>query len=277
MDTPQNQAPPLQDILEKALQHFSHCRLDRAAMAEEGFKDNAPMIAEPLAYLDPEASFEDAWVSAISAAMGRHQEETDAMENAHRKAYKDLKEIEDISERNKERSQLAKKHAGEKLELKSRHDLALNELTQGYPKHPDLEGWIQEQERKMAEENQGVVEGDIHVKPIPLDIRGFKPEPVEKGVRFSRTSGKGSFVDFGKKIAIDRWKDPVTTLAALQPASEKWPTLTVFGPPKYLKLCAELAAEHGFKITNPEVQEMAEAIKKIRGVQQVGRSAGPKM
>ena len=44
-------------------------------------------------------------------------------------------------------------------------------------------------------------------------------------------------------------------LAALQLSAQKWGTLQVYGSDNYKRLCVDLAVEHGFRITNPELQE----------------------
>jgi hypothetical protein len=43
-------------------------------------------------------------------------------------------------------------------------------------------------------------------------------------------------------------------LAALQLGAQKWGTLTITGPDEFKQLCAELAEQHGFKISNPELR-----------------------
>ncbi|MFW8584676.1 LPD7 domain-containing protein [Rhizobium beringeri] len=52
-------------------------------------------------------------------------------------------------------------------------------------------------------------------------------------------------------------KDREVVLAAMQVASRKWGSLTINGTDSYKALAIELAAEHGFKITNPELQGQA--------------------
>lgn len=277
---PQDIIPTLQEIREKALQHFSHCHLNRAP---DGDNEDAPLMNVDIqAYRDPEASIEEAWVAAISAAMARHMEETIELERNQKANRKALNEIEDFDERKTMRIVLTQQHAAEKIALKERQDAALQEFIQGYPKHPDFDAWVQEQERKISEENQGEVEGSPHVPPKHLDIRDFKYEILEHGVRFRRSSGTGSFTDFGKKISITDWQDPHTTLAALQLASEKWESFTIYGPPEYMNACAKLAAIHGFKIDNPEVQEMVRAIRISQGLSDpekktLDQPRGPKM
>ena len=43
-------------------------------------------------------------------------------------------------------------------------------------------------------------------------------------------------------------------LAALQLSAQKWGTISVRGDDQFKRTCVELAAEHGFKIVNPELQ-----------------------
>lgn len=43
----------------------------------------------------------------------------------------------------------------------------------------------------------------------------------------------------------------------MQVASQKWGSLTINGTDRYNALAVELAAGHGFKVTNPEMQRYA--------------------
>lgn len=269
----QNSTPTLQEIRDKALQHFSMCRLDRKA--HDGDEDAPALIVDLDAHRDPNATVEEAWVSALSAAMARHESEITAMKQRHRAEQKAIYEIDDVEERKTERIVQAQRHAAEKLALKERQDAAMQEFLQGYPKHPDFDAWVKEQERKVAKENQGELEGDSFVKPNHADIRGFRHEVCENGVRFRRPSGKGHFTDTGRKISVSEWQDPQTTLAAMQLAQEKWGSFTVFGPAKYKQLCAKLAIEHGFEINNPEMKELIQTIR--GGAKQAAEPPRPKM
>ena len=60
---------------------------------------------------------------------------------------------------------------------------------------------------------------------------------------------------------VKDWKNPDTVLAALQVASTKWETITVNGNDAYKETAARLAAEHGFKITNPEMQDRIQQLR----------------
>jgi hypothetical protein len=245
-------ATGLQDILEKALVHFCQCRLDR-----NGSQDHTDDYVGP----DPEASVEDAWVVALASAMEHQQEEKESLERKLAKERKELKKVEDFDERKAMSIVLSQRHAAEKISLKERQNAALKEFLTGYPKHPDLDAWLEAQAQSPSAKSEVGIEGGTDIAPVPADIRGFQAELLQGAVRFTQAAGKGSFTDFGKKITIDKWKDRNATLAALQLATEKWAGVTVFGPKKYLKMCAELAVEHGFEIDNPEVQKMVQGLR----------------
>lgn len=63
-----------------------------------------------------------------------------------------------------------------------------------------------------------------------------------------------------------------TGLAALQLSGQKWGTFTVHGNERFRLLCVELAAEHGFKVANPELQH---AIAAARERYRVERNTQP--
>ena len=63
-----------------------------------------------------------------------------------------------------------------------------------------------------------------------------------------------SFTDRGKRIDVWQAQDEAAVLAALQLGVQKWGTLTIIGPDEFKQLCAELAAQQGFKISNPELR-----------------------
>jgi hypothetical protein len=165
------------------------------------------------------------------------------------------------------RSVIAAEQAAEKAALKEKHQKEREQWRQRFRPYPDLEQWqrmhqspeLAEQWRHRASEPQRI-EGDRSEPPTPRDIRAYVPEIVGQQVHYSRRDegggGRGvSFVDKGKSIDIHDWRDRDTTLAALQLSAQKWGSFTVTGCDEYKAMCAKLAAEHGFKITNPELQE----------------------
>jgi hypothetical protein len=71
-----------------------------------------------------------------------------------------------------------------------------------------------------------------------------------------------SFTDHGRRIDVQEAHDEAATLAALQLGVAKWGKVTVYGADHYKAMCVRLAAEHGIRIANPELQSQVEAAKK---------------
>ena len=61
-----------------------------------------------------------------------------------------------------------------------------------------------------------------------------------------------AFIDRGRRIDSHDWRSRV--LAALQLSQQKWGAITVTGNDTYKAMCADLAAERGFRVINPELQ-----------------------
>lgn len=161
--------------------------------------------------------------------------------------------------RNALASVLAAERAAESAALGERHKRERGELREQFAPWPDFEQW----QRQQHGQGQGrgrapaSTRGDRSEPPTPRDIRSFKPEIRGDEVHYARRADEAadaSFIDRGKRIAIhDLNRDSV--LAALQLSAAKWGHFTVNGTDEYKALCATLAAEHGFKIDNPELQE----------------------
>jgi len=124
--------------------------------------------------------------------------------------------------------------------------------------------------RAQAKQERNVgIEGDTYVEPKPRKYDNFTayvPEQRGEAIRYAHkyddgSAGKIAFVDTGKRVEVNDWKDKEATLAAMQLATEKWDELTVKGPEKYKAMVISLAAEHGYKIANPELQDRFEAEK----------------
>ena len=165
------------------------------------------------------------------------------------------------------RSVIAAEQAAEKAALKEKHQKEREQHRQWFQPYPDLEQWQRmhgspedaEQWRYRASEPQRI-EGDRSEPPTPRDIRAYQPEIVGQQVHYTRKDEAGggggvSFIDAGRRIDIYDWRNRDCTLAALQLAAQKWGSFTVTGNDEYKAMCAKLAAEHGIKITNPELQE----------------------
>ncbi|HYQ92159.1 MAG TPA: DNA-primase RepB domain-containing protein, partial [Candidatus Competibacteraceae bacterium] len=162
------------------------------------------------------------------------------------------------------RSTTAAQQAAEKAALKERQQQAWQAHRQRFQRFPDLEEWLRQRRPEQAvqwryrESEPGRIMGS-DTPARPHDIRAFTAEIHGREVHYARQeagAGRGvSFVDKGKQIDVYEWNDRESTLAALQLAAQKWGRFTVEGRGEYKALCVQLAAEHDFKITNPELQE----------------------
>ena len=117
-------------------------------------------------------------------------------------------------------------------------------------------------EQERLERNPGQIEGDRFVEPEPQNV-GALFTNEKKGTeihynRHDRDSGAFqtlAFIDNGKQLDVRDWSNRESVNAALKLASQKWETLSVSGSDEYKETVARLAAENGYKITNPELQD----------------------
>lgn len=134
------------------------------------------------------------------------------------------------------------------------------------PQIEKLHGKLKDAQQEMLaaqesiERKRGLVQGETFVLPTKHEFHQFVAEERGEIIRYSHLKGNGrasgvAFIDHGDKVEITDWKDREVVLAAMQVASRKWGSLTINGTDAYKTLAIELAAEHGFKITNPELQD----------------------
>ncbi|NUJ81851.1 relaxase/mobilization nuclease domain-containing protein [Methylocystis sp. FS] len=126
------------------------------------------------------------------------------------------------------------------------------------------------------EQQKADVQGDRYVKPEPARDLGPIITFERKGdeIHYHRHDATGAlqtlaFVDNGKQLDIRDWNNADSVNAALKVASEKWETLNITGSDAYKETVARLAAEHGYKITNPEMQDR---IRELRAEIEVNRA-----
>ncbi|MEI6420588.1 MAG: TraI/MobA(P) family conjugative relaxase [Lentisphaerota bacterium] len=184
------------------------------------------------------------------------------------------------------RSVLAAGQAAEKAGMKERHQQERQQLREQYRPFPDFEQWLRQQQqpeladawRYRAGESQRI-NGDTTEPPTPRDIRAYTPKIQGQQVHYlrkdeTRQGGVGSFVDKGSEIDIYDWRNKDCVLAALQLSAQKWGSFRVNGNDDYKGLCVKLAAEHGFKISNPELQASIESERqRLRAAQQPARES----
>ncbi|WP_217469174.1 TraI/MobA(P) family conjugative relaxase [Paraburkholderia ultramafica] len=174
--------------------------------------------------------------------------------------------------RNALQSVLAAEQASERAALRERQKHERGKLRQQFPPFLSLEDWLRSRQqhavadawRYRAQLPQEIVgeSGDDAEVPAARDIRAYRPQVVGKHVEYMRRNADDlwpgvsvSFTDHGRRIHVHDWQDAESTLAALQLAAEKWGSFSVRGNEEYVALCVRLAAEHGFRIKNLELQD----------------------
>ncbi|MCJ9719924.1 relaxase/mobilization nuclease domain-containing protein [Agrobacterium sp. SHOUNA12C] len=152
------------------------------------------------------------------------------------------------------------------------------------PQIDELHGKLKRTQQDMLkvqetiEKRRGTVEGESFVQPIKHAFSQFVAEERGEVIRYVNRKENGrvgaiAFTDHGDKVEIARWKDRETVLAAMQVASQKWGSLTINGTDSYKAIAIELAAEHGFKVTNPELQDKLVAASERVARNKAGRAA----
>ncbi len=171
------------------------------------------------------------------------------------------------------RSMLAARQAQEKAALKERRQAELGAWRDRFPRTPPFEDWLRERRTpeladhwRFRDRTPARIVGDREDPARPRDIRAFTAEARGWQVLYRRAddpTGAPSFTDRGREIQIhDLRRDSV--LAALQLSAQKWGPIHVLGSGDYKRLCADLAAEHGFRIVNPEMQPAIANARKER-------------
>jgi hypothetical protein len=172
---------------------------------------------------------------------------------------------------NATRSVLAARQAQEKAALRERQQRERAALRRETRPFSSYEDWLARRDRDQAdgwrhrERRPATIEGATFDQPIVRDIRAFGAVLDGARVHYHRTgSRRPSFTDHGKTIDIYDSRTRESVLAALQLSAQKWETISVHGNREFMRTCVELAAEHGFKVANPELQEAIEAERQRR-------------
>jgi hypothetical protein len=133
----------------------------------------------------------------------------------------------------------------------------------------------------ILDRTPGEIAGEKYVDPKPRELGGLFTH-AKKGseIHYSRhdpETGKLralAFIDKGQQLEVKDWNNPETVNAALKLASEKWETITVNGSAAYKETAARLAAEHGYTITNPEMQDRIRELRAEIEARQTAQSEG---
>ena len=117
-------------------------------------------------------------------------------------------------------------------------------------------------EQARLDRTPGEIAGERFVRPEPANVGAlYTHEQKGEEIHYSRHDAHTgafqtlAFVDTGKQLDVKDWNNPETVNAALKLGATKWETLTVNGSVEYKETVARLAAEHGYQITNPELQD----------------------
>jgi Large polyvalent protein-associated domain 7 len=159
------------------------------------------------------------------------------------------------------RSVTAARQAQEKAELRKQQRTERAELRLERGRFPSYEEWLATGDRDAAQEwrhrvrRPASIEGPTFEQPIVRDIRACRAVIDGSQVHYYLGGGrqKPAFTDRGQRIDIFDGHNGENVVSALQLAAQKWGTVIVAGDERYKRLCAEVAAEYGFKIANPEL------------------------
>ena len=170
-----------------------------------------------------------------------------------------------------------------KLDLKERHAAERAALKVKYPQFSEsYEQWLIDRGeaekaqkwryRENPKDEPCVIRGLTDVPLKKMDLRDFAGSIEGSHVRYVNRDGLG-FLDRGRSIVIGDWRDESVTLAALQLSASKWGSFQVTGNDEYKALCVKLAAQHGFKISNPELQQGIQAQRDLLHQEQQRQAA----
>jgi hypothetical protein len=170
------------------------------------------------------------------------------------------------------RSVTAARQAQEKAELRDQQTLERAALKREQGVVPTYEQWLGARNRDAAEEwrhrerRPASIEGPTVKMPAPHDIRAARAVVDGWKVNYYMAGSRDapSFTDRGKMIDIHDSRSRESVHAALQLSAQKWGTIFVRGDEAFKRTCVELAAEHGFKITNLDLQQAIAAERERR-------------
>jgi hypothetical protein len=181
---------------------------------------------------------------------------------------------------NATRSVLAARQAAEKAELRDEHKRQRVELRRDHGRFSSFREWLSERSPDLAEKwryrerRPARIEGPAFEPPAPRDIRAFSAVLDGPKVHYHLIGQRApAFTDRGRVIDIRDSSRRQTVLAALQLSAQKWGSFTVHGNAQFRRLCVELAAGHGLKIANPELQHAIAANRER--VRSAGNRGGP--
>jgi hypothetical protein len=176
---------------------------------------------------------------------------------------------------NRQRSVMAARQQGEKLDLLDLQKKELEEFKARFPRRfVSFKVWLeqgQDQEAFLSFRypNQGAIHGNSEEtgknQNAKTDLRSFTPKIGNRGgVVYSKdNSREADFIDYGKKIIMGQKCGEEAILAALQLANQKWGGAVVTGTDEYKRRCVEIAIRHNLKISNPDLARDVEEGRRL--------------
>ena len=243
----------------------THELAKRTRIAPEPIKKDAPAWAE---YIAERKSYYARKESAKLNQQNEHEQERNKLlkeQRAKRLQLMQGKWRNKGEALNALRSVVAAQQASEKAELQERHQRQRAFRRQSFPRFLDYEEWLRikldpelagKWRYRASDQEPQLIEGNRDEIPKARDIRNFKPEIRDGHVYYFRENKQDvSFIDRWRSIEVYDWRNRDSTLAAMQLAAQKWGNFTLTGTDEYKSICVRLAAEHGFKVANSELQE----------------------
>ena len=251
--------------------------LQKRLGAFEPAPTDASVSREPQA-LDPEMARVDEYRAARAAYRKERDAEWLGFEFKHEDERKELaeKQASDREELhghdwqglgaalNAMRSVLAHEQATEQAELREKRRKRRDAHRRRYPPWPSYEEWLRaegldEWAERWRHQSYPAFEGRGESPAVARDIRGYEAKVDGERVVYRRRGTPpgtpDAFRDLGRRVDVLDWRSDESTLAALELSAAKWGAFEVTGNEEFKARCARLAAEHGFQITNPELQE----------------------
>jgi len=130
----------------------------------------------------------------------------------------------------------------------------------------------------------GAISGDRYDPAKVQNLDSFRAQSKPPAVIYHHANEHDevrppAFVDHGNRVQINEAKSHDVVASALELSAHKWNgQFQVSGSNEYKAMCVQIAAEHGYNITNPELQTALNAAKKDLAAtksEKTGVSQGP--
>lgn len=159
------------------------------------------------------------------------------------------------------KSVLAARQAQEKAELQAKQKAAREQFFRELPYFPRWQDWltgVDVEPLRQQECDFMYIIGDSGNLALPLDIRAFKYEVVGDAVYYRNQKYDPAFIDKGKRIDVNSWRDEATRRASIQLSVTKWNMFNINGSDEYKEAMIKTAVAMGVanKIANRELQEV---------------------